>query len=204
MQSGAADLPTPATLEDAIAAVLEGRAENDAFNRLIVDAAMDPQSVVLLRAWFRYLRQGGHDLWNGHRGRRAGAARLLVATALIDRFAAAHDPRSQGSTSDADAAIERGLDAVSAIDDDRILRAYRARCRGDAAHQCLRPRRRRSAGVQARQSSDPRPARPRAVARDLGLFAARRGHSPARRTRRARGACAGPTGVTISASKFSA
>ena len=115
----------PRVLEDAIAAVLEGRAENDAFNRLIVDAAMDPQSVVLLRAWFRYLRQGGMTYGLGtvvDALRRAPA----VATALIDRFAAAHDPRSQGSTSDADAAIERGLDAVSAIDDDRILRSYRS------------------------------------------------------------------------------
>ena len=114
----------PRVLEDAIAAVLEGRAENDAFNRLIVDAALAPRSVVLLRAWFRYLRQGGmtYGLTTVVDALRRAPA---VATALIDRFAAAHDPRAQGGVSAADAAIERGLDAVSAIDDDRILRAYR-------------------------------------------------------------------------------
>ena len=46
-------------LENAVAAVLEGNAENDAFNRLIVDLNMAPSSAVLFRAWFRYLRQGG-------------------------------------------------------------------------------------------------------------------------------------------------
>ncbi|TPG13160.1 NAD-glutamate dehydrogenase [Sphingomonas oligophenolica] len=115
----------PHILEDAIAAVLEGRAENDAFNRLIVDAAMDPQSVVLFRAWFRYLRQAGmsYGLTTVVDALRRAPD---VATALIDRFGATHDPQSLESTSRADGAIDRGLEAVSAIDDDRILRAYRS------------------------------------------------------------------------------
>ena len=115
----------PHILEDAIAAVLEGRAENDAFNRLIVDAHMAPQSVVLFRAWFRYLRQAGlpYGLTTVVDALRRAPA---VATALIDRFGAAHDPQSQDSTLKADGDIDRGLEAVSAIDDDRILRAYRS------------------------------------------------------------------------------
>jgi glutamate dehydrogenase len=40
-------------VEQAIAAVLEGHAENDAFNQLIVSTGLDQRSVVLLRAWFR-------------------------------------------------------------------------------------------------------------------------------------------------------
>ena len=114
----------PQVLEDAIAAVLENRAENDAFNRLIVEAALAPRSVVLLRAWFRYLRQAGlaYGMTTVVDALRRAPA---VAAALIERFAAAHDPRATASAPDADAAIEQGLDAVSAIDDDRILRAYR-------------------------------------------------------------------------------
>jgi glutamate dehydrogenase len=113
-----------AVLEGAIAAVLENRAENDAFNQLIVEAGMAPQAVVLFRAWFRYLRQAGlpYGLTTVvdaiRRAPKLGAA-------LIGRFAAAHDPQALGDTAAADEAIERGLDAVSAIDDDRILRAYR-------------------------------------------------------------------------------
>jgi glutamate dehydrogenase len=113
-----------AVLEGAIAAVLEGRAENDAFNQLIVETGMAPASVVLFRAWFRYLRQAGLPYGLNtvvDAVRRAPA----LGAALIERFAAAHDPAGDRDVTAADAAIEQGLDAVSAIDDDRILRAYR-------------------------------------------------------------------------------
>ncbi|WP_353203898.1 NAD-glutamate dehydrogenase domain-containing protein [Sphingomonas sp.] len=157
-------LPTdPTVLEDAVQAVLEGKAENDAFNRLIVDAALAPASVLLFRAWFRYLRQAGstYSLATVVDALRRAPK---VAAALIDRFTAAHDParkpvpvrprtgsgvveapargkalrqaqgeRVEGGTPQklngvtaADAAIDAGLDAVSAIDDDRILRSLRS------------------------------------------------------------------------------
>src|SRR5690242_3634296 len=114
-------------LEGAIAAVLENAAENDAFNRLIVDVGLSPRAVVLLRAWFRYLRQAGVSY---------GLATVVdalrrapqVTKALIARFDAAHDPAQKNREAAVEAArkaIDRGLDAVSAIDDDRILRAYR-------------------------------------------------------------------------------
>ncbi|MEG3178349.1 NAD-glutamate dehydrogenase [Sphingomonas sp. RB3P16] len=113
-------------LEDAIQAVLEGKAENDAFNRLIVDAGMAPSSVLLFRAWFRYLRQAGltYGLVTVVDALRRAPK---VAAALIERFAAAHDPaRARAGVEAADAAIDSGLDAVSAIDDDRILRSLRS------------------------------------------------------------------------------
>jgi glutamate dehydrogenase len=118
-----------AVLEGAIAAVLEGSAENDAFNRLILDVNMAPASVVLFRAWFRYLRQAGmaYGLVTVVDALRRAPK---VAAALIARFGAAHDPAKKGKASvgvtAADAAIEAGLDDVSAIDDDRILRAIRS------------------------------------------------------------------------------
>ncbi len=114
-----------ATLEGAIAAVLEGAAENDAFNRLIVDLGMGPQAIVLFRAWFRYLRQAGlpYGLTTVVDALRRAPT---VAAALIARFTAIHDPAHPGNAIEADQAIEAGLDAVAAIDDDRILRAYRS------------------------------------------------------------------------------
>lgn len=126
LASGGAMKGDVPVVEDAIAAVLETRSENDAFNRLIVEAGLAPASVVLLRAWFRYLRQAGltYGLATVVEALRRAPA---VATALVERFAAAHDPkRAKGSdeaVKAADAAIAVGLDAVSAIDDDRILRA---------------------------------------------------------------------------------
>ena len=114
-----------AVLEEAVAAVLEGRAENDLFNRLIVDAAMLPAGVVLLRAWFRYLRQAGlpYGLTTVVDALRRAPQ---VAAALIARFAAAHDPAQALDLAASDEAVEQGLAAVAGIDDDRILRAYRA------------------------------------------------------------------------------
>ena len=108
-------------LEGAIEAVLEGRAENDAFNRLIVDAGLSPRSVVLFRAWFRYLRQAGlpYGLATVVDALRRAPA---VAAALMTRFEAAHDPAAKSDIDAAAQAIEKGLDAVKSIDDDRILR----------------------------------------------------------------------------------
>jgi glutamate dehydrogenase len=116
-------------LEGAVAAVLEGKAENDAFNRLILDVNMAPASALLFRAWFRYLRQAGmsYSLVTMVDALRRAPR---VANALIARFAAAHDParrkQAEAACGEAEAEIERGLEAVSAIDDDRILRAIRS------------------------------------------------------------------------------
>ena len=115
----------PATLERAIEAVLEGRAENDAFNRLLVEAGLSEQGIVLLRAWFRYLRQTGLSY-----GLQTVVDALRrapdVARGLIDRFAAVHGPdASPEAAQGSDAAIAAGLEGVAAIDDDRILRALR-------------------------------------------------------------------------------
>ena len=114
-------------IEEAIAQVLEGSAENDSFNRLIVESGMKPASVVLFRAWFRYLRQTG---MNYGMATVVDALRRapVVASALIERFEAAHDPSREADTKAVDAAtaaIDAGLDDVSAIDDDRILRTIR-------------------------------------------------------------------------------
>ncbi len=123
-----------AVLEGAIAAVLGGQAENDLFNRLIVDADLSPRAVVLFRAWFRYLRQAGlpYSLATVVDALRRAPA---LAAALIARFDAAHDPKAARhavagdalapGVAAADAAIEAALVAVSAIDDDRILRAIK-------------------------------------------------------------------------------
>jgi glutamate dehydrogenase len=112
--------------EQAIAAVLETRAENDAFNKLIVGLGLAPSAVVLLRAWFRYLRQTGLPY-----GLATVADALTRAPAVTDGlvalFTARHDPKhaSEAKAKDARAAIDEALIEVAAIDDDRILRRLR-------------------------------------------------------------------------------
>jgi glutamate dehydrogenase len=113
-------------LQAAVAAVLEGTAENDEFNRLVLDLNMAPASAVLFRAWFRYLRQGGlpYGLTTVVDAIRRAPD---VAEGLIARFRAAHAPggKREAGIRAADEAIREGLDKVSAIDDDRILRSIK-------------------------------------------------------------------------------
>ena len=113
--------------EAAISATLEGRAENDAFNLLIITVGLAPRDVVLFRAWFRYLRQTGltYGLATVVEALRKAP---VVTRRIIDLFDALHDP-ARASKKAADAAIEaidQALLNVSAIDDDRILRSLRA------------------------------------------------------------------------------
>jgi glutamate dehydrogenase len=119
-------LARAATIEHAIAAVLSGAAENDAFNRLIVSNGMEPRAVVLFRAWFRYLRQTGLSYGLTTVVDALGRA-PDVADAIIALFDARHAP-GRASDADADAAlkaIDAGLATVAAADDDRILRLIR-------------------------------------------------------------------------------
>jgi glutamate dehydrogenase len=115
-------------IERAIAAVLEGRAENDPFNQLLVGAGLKPRDIVLFRAWFRYLRQTGlsYSLITVVEALRRAPG---VARGLIALFDAQHDPAAQGGREDAvrkaEAAINDGLAQVAAIDEDRILRLVR-------------------------------------------------------------------------------
>ena len=116
-----------ASVEAAIAAVLEGRAENDRFNALMVSAGLDAQAVLLMRALFRYLRQTGMayglltvvDALNRYPD---------IARDLVRMFVGRHSgtPCSDKQDRDRNKAIDRALAGVSAIDDDRILRQYRA------------------------------------------------------------------------------
>ena len=121
--SGAQVLERAEIAGKAIAAVLEGLAENDAFNRLIVGIGLRPREVVWLRAWFRYLRQAG--LTYGLATTADALTRApAVAHGLVALFRAMHDPDAAdgGTVNVARTTIEEALTAVAAIDDDRILR----------------------------------------------------------------------------------
>ncbi len=119
----------PGTIQRAIARVLEGVAEDDRFNQLVVELGLDLREVTLFRALFRYLRQTGlaYGLVTVVDALRGAPA---VAHAIIGLFNARHNPaqRKAGAKAadDADQAIARGLAGVKGIDEDRILRLYRA------------------------------------------------------------------------------
>jgi len=115
-------------IQQAISSVLEGAAEDDEFNQLVLFAGIDPTAVVWIRSWFRYLRQTGSAfglLTIADALRRAPEA----TQAIIGLFRAMHDPAVRNR----DSAIARcrsdfdgALAHVRSIDDDRILRRMRA------------------------------------------------------------------------------
>ena len=120
-------MPHVETIEGAIAAVLDGKAENDVFNQLVLVTQTDPQAIVWLRAWFRYMRQGGSSYGMDTVVAALRGAPALTA-ALVDRFRALHDPKAKDAArAEALAAeIQTGFAAIQSIDDDRILRLFHA------------------------------------------------------------------------------
>ena len=116
-------------VERAIAAVLNGVAEHDAFNRLIVSVALSARKANWLRALYRYMRQAGLT-FAITTVVDALVAAPAVARGLVDLFVAAHDPAFAGDREAARAAaadaIREGLTQVAAINDDRLLRRYQA------------------------------------------------------------------------------
>ena len=112
---------------DALTAVLAGGAEDDAFNRLIASVGLSAREANWLRAWYRYLRQAGMSFGIATTV-EALASAPQVTVGLIDLFRARHQPDIAGPTREEQAlsAIAEGLVQVAAINDDRLLRAFRA------------------------------------------------------------------------------
>lgn len=115
-------------IEDALTAMLHGAGENDAFNRLIVGVGLSAREANWLRAFYRYLRQTGLS-YGIETAVDALLGAPLVTLGLVDLLRARHQPgiddRDKAETL-AEEAIRDGLAGVTAINQDRLLRAFRA------------------------------------------------------------------------------
>ncbi|MBS2962487.1 NAD-glutamate dehydrogenase [Actinocrinis puniceicyclus] len=113
----------------AFAAAWSGLTENDGFNALVVRAGLAWRQVTVLRAYAKYLRQGGTPFSQEYielvLSRNPGLARLLVKL-----FEASFDPAHAAAGRELiDGLVEEAegaLDAVASLDEDRILRSLRA------------------------------------------------------------------------------
>ena len=175
--------------EDAFLAVLAGRVEDDGFNRLVLLAGLSWREVTLLRAYSRYLRQIGtlySQTYVVGSPRRAPRHRARARRAVRD------PPRSlarrQGDTDRLVDQLEAALDAVTALDEDRILRSLMhlvlATLRTNwfqAAPGDPPPTR---VVVKLDPAAIPDAAAPPPAVRDLRVRAPVRGAAPARRARR--------------------
>ncbi|HEX5759937.1 MAG TPA: NAD-glutamate dehydrogenase [Thermoanaerobaculia bacterium] len=125
---------TPVPLEavrdafhEAFTQVWFGTIEGDGFNKLVLRAGLVAREVNVLRAYCKYLRQARIPFSQFYM-QQTLAKNPEVARLLVELFGVRFDPaRRQGAEARAReivAEIERLLDAVGNLDEDRILRRY--------------------------------------------------------------------------------
>jgi glutamate dehydrogenase len=115
---------------DAFLAAWRGDIENDGFNRLLLVAGLSAREIVVLRAYCKYMLQTGVPFSQAYMERTL-AANPVIARNLVRLFERRFDPDAvrptRGAQRDADklvAQLRADLDAVTSLDEDRILRAY--------------------------------------------------------------------------------
>jgi glutamate dehydrogenase len=112
---------------EALLAAWRGEIENDGFNRLLLAAGLNAREIVVLRAYCRYLLQTGVPFSQAYMERTL-AAHAGIAKNLLRLFEVMFDPAG-GRRGDSRAErlvsnIRSALEAVTSLDEDRILRAY--------------------------------------------------------------------------------
>ena len=113
--------------EDAFAHIWSGEAENDGFNRLVLGAGLTWRQIVILRAYCKYLLQAAIPFSQAYMERTV-ANNATIACMIVELFECMFDPNG-GGAQDGRAErlrtrIERALDTVEVLDEDRILRRY--------------------------------------------------------------------------------
>ena len=112
---------------DAFRRVWAGEAENDGFNRLILGAGLVWREVVILRAYAKYLRQTGFTFSQTYI-EDALADHPEIAKRLVRLFFTRFDPADRNDAeiraNGIAVEIEHALDAVTNLDQDRILRRF--------------------------------------------------------------------------------
>src|SRR5260221_2380913 len=136
LRAPAGTIIDPAALrlfEEAFLAVVDGRAEDDRFNTLVLTAGLAWREVALLRAYCRYLRQTGTRFSLTYI-EDALSVHTEIARRLVELFVARLDPwvagadgaranGNGGATERIADEIRQALDEVTSLDEDRILLA---------------------------------------------------------------------------------
>jgi glutamate dehydrogenase len=112
--------------QEAFRQIWDGKIENDGFNRLVLCAGLSAREIMLLRAYAKYIRQLGTSFSEQYvqdtLHNNPHIAKLLVRL-FIMRFnpQLTQDKRKPVKQRQIQRQIESGLDAVSSLDEDRIL-----------------------------------------------------------------------------------
>ncbi len=111
--------------QEAFDKVWFGYAENDGFNRLVLEANLTSQETTMLRAYAKYLRQIGFTLSQNYIEQaltnNPDITKALVQL-FVQRFDAELHRRDYDGSKAIIAYIEQTLDGVKSLDEDRIIR----------------------------------------------------------------------------------
>jgi glutamate dehydrogenase len=107
--------------QDGFANIWFENAEDDQFNRLILEAQLTWRETVILRAYTKYLRQIGFTFSQNY-VETALVNNAEVAKDLVALFILRFSPEYRADTSELVAKIEQSFEAVASLDEDRILR----------------------------------------------------------------------------------
>jgi len=126
--SGDAELATGAVREsfqEAFIRTWRGDAENDGYNRLVLRSGLSWREVIVLRAAAKYLRQAGTTFSDTY-VEEALVAHPRIAGLLVELFHAHLDPARADEVESRRlvASVEKEIDAVESLDQDRILRQF--------------------------------------------------------------------------------
>ena len=128
--SGGGDLDTGGireSFQDTFVRAWRGEVDNDAYNRLVLGAALTWREITVLRAIGKYLRQA-RITYSDSYVEQALVAQPEIARLLVALFQARFDPR-RTDRADAGEIAERigeAIDAVESLDQDQILRMFLA------------------------------------------------------------------------------
>ena len=130
--------PLPAAgrelFQDAVSAVWDDRNEVDGFNALVLAAGLTWRQATVLRAYAKYMRQGGTPFAQDYI-EDALKQNVDITRLLVELFEARFNPGRNGDiasdaesrvakTSELEDRIGKALDDVASLDHDRILRSY--------------------------------------------------------------------------------
>ena len=115
------------SFQEAFAQVWHGRMENDGFNRLILSARLNWRDVVMLRAYSKYLLQTRVPFSQEYM-QQTLANHSNIVSQLVALFHHRFDPNISATrdkhVNALTTAVEEGLENVSSLDEDRILRRF--------------------------------------------------------------------------------
>jgi glutamate dehydrogenase len=113
--------------QEAFSKIWFQHAEDDGFNRLVLEAHLTWRETAVIRAYTKYLRQTGFTFSQQYieeslRNNPTIAKNLIALFKL--RFSTEYDEKNRPDTIEIISTIEKSLDEVASLDEDRILRRF--------------------------------------------------------------------------------